>query len=148
VCVCVCLFFFFSSRDRKMVYQYTIGFNTAEELSKLPVFASCPTFVKKLENVGRKIMFQETVSPEDAAKMQKLLDEIDAKTALREGISIEKVREGHKKRGEQISKAIEKKKRKTGITKPFHLRFEWERNRLYFIFQKVATDGNGKMKFC
>jgi hypothetical protein len=143
------LFFlvFRSSRDRQWICQYEIGFDTAEELRQMPLFAQCPVFVKKLEHTGRKIMFKEKVSQEEQDKVQKMLDEIDAAASAREGISVEEFRAQIRKGAEKIVKQIKAQKRKSRITKAFHLRYEWERNRMYFIFQKIPTDGNGKMLF-
>lgn len=92
-------------------------------------------------------MFKEPVDEETQHKYRRLLDTLDGAAAQRQGITVEQLRQEINKDAEEFIKICTKRKRNTGITKVFHLKFEWNRCRLYFIFQKVATDGNGKMIF-
>jgi hypothetical protein len=94
-------------------------------------------FFQKNKDSGKKILFREKFTHEEQLKYEKQVQEMYELIASRRGTTTEKLLE--------TVKVGEKRKRKERYPKPFHLRYEWENNRLFLVFQKVATDGNGKV---
>ena len=107
----------------------------------MPLFNACPISFTKHDGCARKILFLEKYTPEEEEKYISAIDEVYQWVAQQQEVTVEELKANVKV---DIKKT---RKRKERYPKPFYLRYEWENNRLFFVFKKVKVQQDGSVQW-